>query len=98
MIGCGLDMNKKAGETEICLNAHDYAEVLEEVFLDGQKDEEGFCFALYGHWGRGKTFLMKLIEKRLKNNKYETIFFSAWKYPTKPEIWIHMYETFVKRV
>ncbi|MCK4752700.1 MAG: hypothetical protein KAS75_04575 [Planctomycetes bacterium] len=96
-IGRGLYMNKRAEEAEICLNAHEYAEILEEVIVDGQKDEEGFCFALYGHWGRGKTFLMKLVEERLKKCNYETIFFSAWKYPTTPEVWIHLYETFVKR-
>jgi hypothetical protein len=41
---------------------------------------------------------MRRLQKALsrRNKKYEVIYFSAWKYPSAPEVWVHLYETFAK--
>jgi hypothetical protein len=90
-IGGEIYLNQTAADEEACLNVNEYAEVLGKFFSKAGKGE--FCFALFGNWGRGKTFLMKKLANVLKPKDYETVFFSAWKYPNAPEVWVHLYET-----
>ena len=57
--------------------------------------------AIFGHWGRGKTFLAKKIAKLLESKtkgppKYRTVLFSAWKYRTAPEVWAYLFERFLQ--
>lgn len=95
-IGSGCHIRRNALPEERCLNVHSYANVLSTFFKKANGCGE-FCFGLFGHWGRGKTFLMDMVKEELskeKKNNYETIHFSAWKYRTTPEAWIHLYETF----
>jgi Cdc6-like AAA superfamily ATPase len=91
-----LNTAREAGEEELCLDVDDYAGVLAELFSHG--DDGEFCFAIYGNWGRGKTFLARRLQKALLhlNKRYEVIYFSAWKYPSAPEVWVYLYETFAK--
>lgn len=74
---------------EHCLGVDDYARALSAV-MNAAIGE--FCLAVYGHWGRGKTFLMQRLSSVLPG-RYRPVWFSAWKYRTTPEIWIHLYET-----
>jgi hypothetical protein len=39
---------------------------------------------------------MRRVANALKKNNYDTVSFSAWQYPTAPEVWIHLYETFAE--
>ncbi len=43
----------------------------------------GINIGLFGRWGVGKTSIVKLLIKKLKNNdkKIQTLLFDAWKYP-----------------
>jgi len=80
--------------TENCLDVEIYANALVQHFRNTTGD---FCFGVLGAWGRGKTHLMKLVSKQLrtdkKEDKYDTVNFSAWKFRTTPEVWVHLYET-----
>ena len=99
-IGSGCDIRRKASPDERCLDVHSYANVLSTFFKKAKGDGE-FCFGLFGHWGRGKTYLMEMVKDELEDDNdcpYEIIFFSAWKYRTTPEAWIHLYETFAKHL
>jgi hypothetical protein len=83
-------------EDELCLGVDSYAKVLARLFR--LPDPDDFCLAIFGFWGRGKTFLLQQTAKFinagfLESDRYETVFFSAWKYPSRPEVWIHLYET-----
>ena len=89
-VGQSISLSRYFDIHKACLKADEYAEALATVF-DNAKGE--VCFAVFGHWGRGKTYLMKLVEDKLSKGQYECVWFSAWKYRTKPEIWIHLYET-----
>ncbi|HVU37143.1 MAG TPA: P-loop NTPase fold protein [Opitutales bacterium] len=92
-IGGALNLSRSARDDEAALRVDEYAQVLKTFFSRAGDGE--FCFALYGHWGRGKTFLMQRLAKALgaKDTNYQTVFFSAWKYPRTPEVWVHLYET-----
>lgn len=100
-IGSGCHIRREASPDEQCLNVHSYANVLSTFFKKATDDGGEFCFGLFGHWGRGKTYLMDMVKDELKDDKdcpYETIFFSAWKYRTTPEAWIHLYERFAEHL
>lgn len=86
-----IKIKREATTQEKCLSADIYADVISSLF-SLSKNEGSFCFGLFGHWGRGKTYLINLVSKKLRDNRYQSIFFSAWKYPTKPEIWAYLYE------
>jgi hypothetical protein len=96
VIGGGLHISREARNDERCLDVDDYADALAELF--SRADDGEFCFAVYGHWGRGKTFLMRCTKEALAKLRagYLVINFKAWKYPTAPEVWVHLYETFAK--
>lgn len=96
-VGSRSEWDREASDAQIGLRVDDYAAVLREVYTQAGQGE--FSLAIFGHWGRGKTFLMKRLQKHFKASKdnYEVVFFSAWKYPTTPEVWVHLYETMADR-
>jgi hypothetical protein len=94
---------REAKERELCLNIDAYANAIADTFTSAA-EENDFVFALYGAWGRGKSTLMKRVAHILggsaasaeSQRDYAPIFFSAWKYPTRPEVWVHLYQRVVK--
>jgi hypothetical protein len=90
-IGGATNFSREATLEEVALGAKEQAEVLRTFFAKAGTGE--LCFALFGHWGRGKTFLMQLLAQLLQKDGYKAVFFSAWKYPNAPEVWVHLYET-----
>jgi hypothetical protein len=96
LLGGGLKFVREADDNELCLNVEDYAIAVAQLYASAGDGE--FNLAVFGHWGRGKTFLMRRVERALRalNRGYRTIRFSAWKYPSAPEVWVHLYEEFAK--
>ncbi|MEY2482835.1 MAG: hypothetical protein QOK24_1363 [Verrucomicrobiota bacterium] len=100
--GRTFSFHRTATEEELCLEVQTYATVLARLFR--LPDPGDFCVAIFGFWGRGKTFLLEQTAKVInvgftaETEGYETIFFSAWKYPSRPEVWIHLYETVFQRL
>lgn len=91
-VGGSHDFTRSARDDQACLHVDDYADVVAELFAQ-TRDE--LCFAIFGPWGRGKTFLADRVGKALaKKRSSRTIRFSAWQYPTTPEVWVYLYETF----
>lgn len=77
------------------LNAKEYGEVVAGL-LATSPDSEAMTFALFGPWGRGKTFQMKQIVKALDRVEggptYKPVWFSAWKYRSTPETWAYLFQ------
>ena len=94
--GGALRFTREAADDELCLNVEDYASAVAKLFASA--DEGEFCLAVFGPWGRGKTFLLRQVDRALQTmtRGYRTINFSAWKYPSAPEVWVHLYEEFAK--
>ena len=59
--------------------------------------EEEALFAIFGHWGRGKSFVACTIAER-QSPSVRTVFFSAWRYPHSPECWVFLYQTLVDEI
>ena len=96
LFGGRLKFVREAPEDELCLDVQDYANAVAQLYASA--DEGEFCLAVFGPWGRGKTFLMRKVDEALcaLGRGYRTIRFSAWKYPSAPEVWVHLYEEFAK--
>ena len=61
------------------LNRTDFVETLEKIIEKKFNDLEGFSFAIDGRWGCGKTFIVNMLQERIKN-KYLVIKYNCWKY------------------
>lgn len=57
------------------LNREPYAKVLTEIVGNYP---EGFVLAINNEWGTGKTTFVKMWEKQLSNEGFQTIYFNAW--------------------
>ena len=57
------------------LKRSDVAEKLTNL-ISGQSDP--FVISLHGHWGTGKTFLLKRWQKQLEKDGFRAIYFNAW--------------------
>jgi predicted KAP-like P-loop ATPase len=72
-------LHEKGNTRNDGLNFSNYGRVLSESI----KNTEGpFTIGIYGGWGTGKTSLMKVIEKQIKeeNDEIITVWFNAWQY------------------
>ncbi len=93
-IGDRCEYRRDANELEECLNLSKYVVVLARFFSSTRDD---VCFGLFGHWGRGKTHLMRRVGEQLASaHNYQVVRFSAWKYRTNPELWIHLYQSMAR--
>ena len=81
---------------ELCLDIDRYAEASAQL-LKNASDESDFVFGLFGPWGRGKTTLAEEIQARIEPKGYVCVRFCAWRYPTRPEVWVHLYEEILLR-
>ncbi|MBE2287597.1 MAG: TIR domain-containing protein, partial [Prosthecobacter sp.] len=63
--GADLNLRRGADDDESCLNVAAYAEVLARLFRLNDPGE--FSLAIFGHWGRGKTFLMERAKLALND-------------------------------
>jgi hypothetical protein len=101
-IGRRTHFSRIAAGDEVALGVQGYANVLTKLLRTS--DEKDLCLAIFGPWGRGKTFLMeqtigKLTEQNADGKqRYEVVRFSAWKYPSRPEVWVHLFESFFCRL
>lgn len=119
--GRTLLMKREAGDHETGLELDCYAEALAQL-LKLAPDGEPFTIGIFGHWGRGKTTLLRKTAKQPSTmptrrllgalwrrllppydslrgevaDSFETITFSAWRYPSRPEVWVYLYETIAK--
>ena len=55
-------------------------EISQKIELEHGKHESSFIFGISGYWGEGKSFLLSLLEKRLKGKKYSVVWFNPWKF------------------
>ncbi len=61
------------------LNRNAFVDTLEKIIEKKFSEQDGFSFAIDGKWGCGKTFIVNMLEERLKN-KYLVIKYNCWKY------------------
>jgi len=97
--GTYLTSSREVTGEELGIGIGPLSDSIQTLFETTPADTD-LIFALYGPWGRGKTTLMNEVRKKLKKSKiedYAFVDFSAWKYPTRPEVWVHLYETMAEQ-
>lgn len=85
------DFQRESRPHEAALNVQGYAAAIAKFFTHAGLEE--CCLAIFAPWGRGKSYLMRRVAEELRPHHYQTVVFQAWKYPTRPEVWAHLYET-----
>lgn len=61
--------------------------------------EDSFCFGLYGGWGEGKTSVLNLLKKKIKQNKNIILFeFDPWYISSKEAILKNFLEGFESKL
>lgn len=75
-------------------STEDYANAISRALESDGTDD--FSFGLFGSWGRGKTTLMDRVVSKLPDTT-AVVRFNAWKYPTRPQVWVHLYEKIRKQ-
>lgn len=66
---------KEESFKEDLLKRKQYADVLTQIVKNA---EDGFSLSINADWGYGKTTFIKMWEKVLQNEGYQTIYFNAW--------------------
>ncbi|MCK5599627.1 hypothetical protein KAI78_08380 [bacterium] len=74
------------------LGFNKYSKILVDLILNSVKNTP-FTIGIHGHWGSGKTSLMKQIQNSLKERNTLTVFFEAWQYEKEEEILIPLLQT-----
>ncbi len=85
-----VEFNPVMGVSEL---ANDLANIIKNF----QGKEKGQMIGVFGKWGRGKTFLLDELWKKIqldKEIKHEKIVYQAWKYQETPGSWAYLYELF----
>lgn len=94
--GSALNFDREASDQQVGLDADSYADCLARLLTSAGTGE--FAFAIYGHWGRGKSFLVERLKHALRKTApgYVIVRYSAWQFPSTPEAWVHLYESFAR--
>lgn len=87
--GTLAEYNRDPKSGELGGDEKKYARAIASSFLSTGSGD--FCFGLFGPWGRGKSTLIREVSKELEG-KFESVTFNAWKYPSRPEVWVSLYE------
>ncbi len=93
MAGSLSEYHRDSAGHEIGGSTKQYARAIASTFLSSGNGD--FCFALFGPWGRGKSTLIQQVSEEL-NGEYTSVTFNAWKFPSRPEVWVWLYETLKK--
>lgn len=82
------------------IGVDELASVMAVLLTRLKENDKGKMIGIFGHWGRGKTFLMNEIWKKLddkQNPIFYRIDFHAWKYQDTTASWAYLYETFSEK-
>ena len=66
-------------------------------FLRNRNTEPPLTIAITGQWGSGKTSLMRLLQRDLKNHGMSTVWFNAWHHQTEDSLLASLLEAIRQR-
>jgi GTPase SAR1 family protein len=73
-----------------------YSNIINNIIVGS---DPKFSIGIYGDWGTGKTTLMRLVERKLKNNGILTVWFDAWRYEREDEfVIVPLLKTIIHRI
>lgn len=60
--------------------------------------ETPITIGIHGKWGTGKTFLLKMIETKLRERGIKTVWFSSWRYNQEEELWVALLQSVLNQM
>jgi hypothetical protein len=60
--------------------------------------ETPITIGIHGKWGTGKTFLLKMIETKVRERGIKTVWFSAWRYNQEKELWVALLQSVLNQM
>lgn len=60
------------------LHREQYVKLLESLIDNKVQNQNGFSFAIDGSWGTGKSFVLQMLEGKLKTNGYLIFHYNCW--------------------
>ena len=60
------------------LHREEYVKLLESLIDNKVYNQKGFSFAIDGSWGAGKTFVLQMLKKNLKNSGFLVFHYNCW--------------------
>ncbi|ELB1089322.1 KAP family P-loop NTPase fold protein [Vibrio alginolyticus] len=84
---------KEKANVNSALGVDSVSDLLAEISPELIKDS-GMMVGIFGHWGRGKTFLANKIISKIKsiNSNWYSVNFSAWKYQNTESSWSYLHD------
>ncbi|HEX9107733.1 MAG TPA: P-loop NTPase fold protein [Longimicrobiales bacterium] len=79
------------------LNFGEFATALSEVILNPHT-RTPFIIGVFGRWGTGKTTLLQMLERELRQRGATTAWFTAWLYNQESEIWAAFLQSLTARI
>ena len=68
-VGSGCRPRRRSNDDEKCLGIDEQVDAI-SAFVRSSSGE--FCMAVFGPWGRGKTFLLQQVQKKLTRDNYHS--------------------------
>ena len=62
------------------LHREEYVKLLESLINNKVQNQKGFSFAIDGSWGSGKTFVLQMLGKNLKNSGHLVFHYKSLNY------------------
>ena len=90
LVGTNSDFSRDSTSEQIDSDTKKLARAIASTFKSPNNGD--FCFGLFGPWGRGKTTLIREVADELRDD-HVAVTFNSWKYQTRPEVWVWLYET-----
>lgn len=60
------------------LHREEYVKLLESLINNKVQNQKGFSFAIDGSWGSGKTFVLQMLGRNLKNSGHLVFHYNCW--------------------
>ena len=90
---------KEKANVNSALGVDSVSDLLAEISPELIKDS-GMMVGIFGHWGRGKTFLANKIISKIKsiNSNWYSVNFSAWKYQNTESSWSYLHDNILSEL
>ena len=79
------------------LNRQQFVDDVKKIVDFAAAKKENLAFAINGQWGSGKTFVLDMLEEKLKDN-YTVFHFNAWEYDYYDEPLIALLTATIKQL
>ena len=83
--------------SEDYLDFDSYVQALKDLIAHSST-KTPLTIGIFGRWGTGKTTLMRMLERGLKNTGIASVWFNAWQYGNEDELWAAFLQSILNKM